>query len=310
VNFYQSGCEFILPEVFISCLKNARIYSKDFLILSDSNHIFYDSIWSNQNYLENNGILNKIMLPSPKSRSETACVLGTLGADNYYHWMLDIMPRISLLKQYEELKSIPLIVPKQLKAFQKESLKMAGISSEKIVEFDGDFCQIEKLYYLSSLGHSGNPSPYDVSSLRTLFLGKCLHHQTSSSEYLYITRRDANYRRILEEYKIVDYLKSIGFEIVCLSELSFAKQIEKFSRAKIIIAPHGAGLTNMVFAPKNTQIIELFPEDYINGCFWALAGVCRHKYAFLIGSSESGNFHISLDKLKALLEKVTLNSSI
>lgn len=40
VNNYQFGHEFTLPEVFISCLNNAKIYSKDFLILSDSNHNF------------------------------------------------------------------------------------------------------------------------------------------------------------------------------------------------------------------------------------------------------------------------------
>jgi Glycosyltransferase 61 len=308
-NIYQSGCEFTLPEVFISCLNNAKIYSKDFLILSDSNHIFYDSIWLRQGYLENNGILDKIRLPSPNYYSGAACVLGTLGADNYYHWMLDIMPRLSLIRQHEELQSIPLIVPKQLKTFQKESLQMAGFSSDRIIEFDGNFCQVEKLYYLSSLGDTGNPSPYDVLSLRELFLDKHSCNQPPSSKYLYITRRDAKYRRVLEEHKLTEYLQSIGFEVVCLSDLSFAEQIQKFNRAKIIIAPHGAALANMVFAPENAQIVELFPEDYINGCFWALANVCRYKYAFLIGCSEQSDFRISLDKLKALLEKVLVLSN-
>jgi hypothetical protein len=307
VNGYQFGYEFTLPEVFISCLNNAKIYSKDFLILSDSNHIFYDSIWTRSGYLENNGILDKIILPRPKYYAGAACVLGTIGADNYYHWMLDIMPRLSLIKKYKELQSIPLIVPKQLKEFQKESLQMAGFRSEKIIEFDGNFCQVEKLYYLSSLGDTGNPSPHDVLSLRELFLDKHSYHQSPSPEYLYITRRDAKYRRVLEEDKVIEYLKSIGFEIVCLSKLSFAEQIQKFSRAKIIVAPHGAALANMVFAPENVQIIELFPEDYINGCFWALANVCKHNYAFLIGSAEGADFRVSLDKLKVLLDKVAVH---
>jgi Glycosyltransferase 61 len=306
-NIYQSGSEFMLPEVFISCLTNAKIYSEDFLILSNSNHIFYDSIWTGSGYLENNGILDKIVLPTPEYYPGAACVLGTLGADNYYHWMLDIMPRLSLIRKFEELQSISLIVPKQLKEFQKKSLQMAGFSSDRIIEFDGNFCQVEKLYYLSSLGDTGNPSPHDVLSLRELFLDKHSCYQSPSPEYLYITRRDAKYRRVLEEYKIIEYLKSIGFEIVCLSELSFAEQIQKFSRAKTIIAPHGAALANMVFAPENAQIVELFPEDYINGCFWALANVCKHNYAFLIGSSEGADFHISLDKLKVLLDKVAVH---
>jgi hypothetical protein len=68
---------------------------------------------------------------------------------------------------------------------------------------------------------------------------------------------------------------------------------------------------HMVFAPPNTTLIELHPSRYIIPCFWGLASLCRHRYAYLIGPSVSDenyggltNFYISLNKLQMLLDKV------
>ena len=122
---------------------------------------------------------------------------------------------------------------------------------------------------------------------------------------LYVTRRDARSRRIVNEEQIVKLLRRLGFEIVCPGELSFSEQIRLFAQARVIIGPHGAGLTNTVFAPQNATLIELFPENYINinGCYWALANICSQTYAFLTGTSEGTDFHIDVDKLERLLEK-------
>ena len=95
-----------------------------------------------------------------------------------------------------------------------------------------------------------------------------------------------------------------GFEVICPTELSFSEQVKTFSQARIIISPHGAGLSNIVFAPANAIVVEMLPENYINVCYWALANICGHRYAFLTGSCENGDFYICLDRLKTLLEKV------
>jgi hypothetical protein len=60
----------------------------------------------------------------------------------------------------------------------------------------------------------------------------------------------------------------------------------------------------MVFAPENAILIELFGDNYINGCFWALTNIRGQKHAFLTGPSKWLDYSISLQRLKALLARV------
>ena len=64
-------------------------------------------------------------------------------------------------------------------------------------------------------------------------------------------------RTIDNEEEVKSYLSSMGFEIIRLSDYSFKDQVSIFNSAEIIIGLHGAGFANIVFAQKNTKIIEL-----------------------------------------------------
>lgn len=44
-------------------------------------------------------------------------------------------------------------------------------------------------------------------------------------------------------------------------------QIEIFSSSEVVVAPHGAGLANLVFLPDNAIVIELFDRSFINRDF-------------------------------------------
>jgi capsular polysaccharide biosynthesis protein len=47
-----------------------------------------------------------------------------------------------------------------------------------------------------------------------------------------------------------------------LSKLNFIDQVRLFYNCKQIIAPHGAGLTNLIFCKKNTRVLEIFPKNH------------------------------------------------
>lgn len=56
---------------------------------------------------------------------------------------------------------------------------------------------------------------------------------------------------------LLQALKARGFEPVIFERLSPLEQIATMNRADIVIAPHGAGLANMVFAKPGARVIEL-----------------------------------------------------
>jgi capsular polysaccharide biosynthesis protein len=53
--------------------------------------------------------------------------------------------------------------------------------------------------------------------------------------------------------------------------MPFEEQIALFSRAKAIVAPHGSGLTNIIFCGSGTKVIELVSPNYIRHYYWAIA---------------------------------------
>jgi capsular polysaccharide biosynthesis protein len=51
-----------------------------------------------------------------------------------------------------------------------------------------------------------------------------------------------------------------------------------FRRARLVIAPHGAGLTNIVACEPGTHVYELLPGAYDNYCYCRLAQACGLHY--------------------------------
>jgi capsular polysaccharide biosynthesis protein len=68
--------------------------------------------------------------------------------------------------------------------------------------------------------------------------------------------------------------------------MSFREQVGALAGAEVVLAPHGAGLSNLVFARPDAKVIELFSPRYVNPCYWKLACTLRLPYAYLIGSGE------------------------
>jgi capsular polysaccharide biosynthesis protein len=146
---------------------------------------------------------------------------------------------------------------------------------------------------------TGNPSPRAVAWLRSRLLPTV--SAPRATRKLYISRRDAPQRRLLNEDEIARFARGHDFEVVSLGDTPVAEQIKLFREARTIMAPHGAGVTNVLFSPPGATIIEFFGTNYINGCYWALANICGHRHAFLTGEPTGLDYRISRAQLEQLL---------
>ena len=77
---------------------------------------------------------------------------------------------------------------------------------------------------------------------------------------LYVTRRNAKVRRFLNEEEVATYLKERGFEVVALEKLPLREQVRRFAEAKIVVAQHGAGLVNLLFA-QAPRVLEVCSDE-------------------------------------------------
>ncbi|RJE81260.1 DUF563 domain-containing protein [Paracoccus sp. JM45] len=78
------------------------------------------------------------------------------------------------------------------------------------------------------------------------------------------------------------YLQKIGYKIIHAQDLTFEGQIKLFMGATKIIAPHGAGLTNMVFCRDEVRIVEVFSSNMLQPDFYQRSKFVNKDYQCVI----------------------------
>ena len=76
---------------------------------------------------------------------------------------------------------------------------------------------------------------------------------------LFVGRSNVQRRRLVNEAECIEYAARYGFESVSTDGLSVAEEARLFAEAACIIAPHGAALTNLLFATPGAHVLELLP---------------------------------------------------
>jgi len=219
-------------------------------------------------------------------------VLSGLMNHLYFHWMLDVLPRIELLRRSKiDFAEIDYFYIDDRLPFQQETLQILGIPTAKFLRSDRFLhFQARKLIAPSYPGSVAWMPKWTCEFLRNHFLGQATA-TTSSGDRLYISRRSATNRRIVNEDVVIERLIQVGFQVVTFEQCSVIEQAVLMSTAKVVIAPHGGGLTNLVFCSPGTKVIELFSPNYVYPCYWFVSNLAGLEYYYLLGELPFG-FHI------------------
>ncbi|TPV55130.1 glycosyltransferase family 61 protein [Aestuariibacter sp. GS-14] len=109
----------------------------------------------------------------------------------------------------------------------------------------------------------------------------------SNHERIFIDRNGGNSRTVINYEELKELLEEKQFQIVRLEELNVAEQLATFKNAKLVLSVHGAGLTNVMFAPGDVKLVELMPPLCASPSFWMMAcGLGLDYYSILCEDSE------------------------
>jgi capsular polysaccharide biosynthesis protein len=114
---------------------------------------------------------------------------------------------------------------------------------------------------------------------------------------LFINRKESSGRTIANFTDLEPILLKLNFTILYLEDITVAEQIEFFSKAKIIVGIHGAGLTNSIFSYKNNpKILEITASDFMPTHYYWLAQSFTFSYnLFLGGKTQLSKSQIKFD---------------
>ena len=105
----------------------------------------------------------------------------------------------------------------------------------------------------------------------------------TGSRHFYIDRRSAASRPLGNEPAVAAALEAAGLRPVTLEHLGGPAQIALFRHADLVVAPHGAGLANLLFSNPACRVVELQMDAYCHWGFRRLAALKGLHYDCVLG---------------------------
>lgn len=327
VEQYQRLLKRKTPERFVCVIPGGRVCHRG-IVLTPDDYILADTsyaVLSARKNKERPPILDVIKLPSLRKECGTIAVISGPWAENYYHWMFDVLPRLHLLQ--ESGIKIDKYIVNHNKSFQQQSLALLGITPQMCIADTPDLhLQAERLVVPSLPGGQGNPPRWACDFLRDALLNPLLKTHENAPQLtpnnknptkLYISRADAPGRRVTNEADVLRILEPKGFCSITLDGLSLREQTLLFHGAEAIVAPHGAALTNLVFCRPHTPVVEFFAPGWAYPVYNFVAANSDLRLGCLIGEGErplppnNGQYcqqdiAVNIAELEAMLKKMEI----
>lgn len=306
-------------DLFYVVIPDASIISKG-IVLDSKRRVVLESTLFQKEYLNilcsNHLIFLKQFLPK-KKETNVISLLNKLD-NNYFHWTLESLTRILLVYEKPFFNDYKILVKDGALPFIKQSLSfLFNIPETNIITKTlGENLEVDKALVVS-FPHIRNSD----SQLTNIYIPKIIqklntlaHNRLESSQLNFqktpknfiISRKNALERRVLNEDILIQNLSDLNFKSIVLEDLTYIEQVALFAGAEIIIASHGAGITNIIYA-KNPILIEIFPEGRnIRDAFYftqitAALGIEHHLF---LQKQENDNEDILIGD--SLIEKIRM----
>jgi hypothetical protein len=192
----------------------------------------------------------------------TVVSISTDGHNNYYHWMLDLLPKL-FIALAAGLGDKPFYVGAST-PFQKQTLALFGIPSTHLLDCNAiPFLQADELV-VPFLGDNHPPNVFDADKCRLLAEVFTLHGAVELSAQklparFVVSRNKTRSRRVVNEDALLARLAPLGFRAVHLEDLTVREQITLFADAEALVASTGAGLVNLIHCRPGTAVAILMP---------------------------------------------------
>jgi capsular polysaccharide biosynthesis protein len=313
---FRTECQGTFPASFVAAFTRGRfwgyyggsVFTEDGRLVPElSKDVWGEGLHS---------ALLRARLPKPQRLTGSTLSLVTPeAAGNYHHWTVDLLPRAGLAIRagYKLQEFDHVLIKDRGLPYQLEGLRRLGIDEGKIIRVTDDLhVQADHLVVPSVRHDNTRVGPGDLRFTRSLYLPQ-EPTPAAARRRLYISRRDASFRRVSNEAEIMPLLHERGFEEVAMSKLSVAEQAKLFSEAAVLVGPNGSALANLAFANPACRVIEFFAPGWVVGYNWMLSELVGLDYTAIIGEGArppegtlpcevKQDIRLDVTKLKAVLD--------
>lgn len=217
-------------------------------------------------------------------------------SDGYFHWIGDVLPRIESARK--DLVDYKIVLPASFEGIEYVTSSLNALGVQYLFIGKAGKLIIRDAMIISHPAPTGNYNKNVLLQLKCHFndwinrITPFKSENLNTKNKIYISRKYANKRRVINEDDVIEFMISRGFKIIYAEKLSFVDQVLLFKDAEILVGLHGAGLVNMLFMTKDSYLIELRRHgDSRNNCFYTMASDLKLNYFYLLAEPEGGDFH-------------------
>jgi hypothetical protein len=237
------------------------------------------------------------LLERPREIRGTVAYLSNTNPGNYYHWLAFSVPLIWTYRDRLGIDPDYYYVGRPIQRFHLETFARAGISAERVLS---DAVSADRLV----ADFPDRRRREGAVDRAMLTFSRRLHFEPPArppTRRLFVGRRDARRRRLANEDQCAAHAARYGFETVSMDGRSVAEQARLFAEAAFIIAPHGAALTNVLFATAQASVLELLPprpsavvpiHAPILSAFREICAFVGCRYEYIFGTPLSARRHV------------------
>jgi Glycosyltransferase 61 len=213
----------------------------------------------------------------------------------YYDFVVFILAKLCRIEAAlgtEIWQQANVCYPLQNLPFEWEFLQKLGIPKSSLVDTRSLEIQADCVIVANNQPSWFYASPVDLMLLRQKF---CAPEPSPPTQRVYLSR--AGRRQVENEAEVRKALQKLGFQIIEDIPRTVDEQISLFQSAAIVVAPHGAGLTNLLWCQPGTRVIELFHSNYTPLYYSYICHILGFDYTYLASPETEDKWIAHADKM-------------
>ena len=232
-------------------------------------------------------------------------VIGGCGATNWYHFVLEILPKLFLINQ--DLGAFPdfsLLAPSEYREHPTFRSALAYFSMNRTINYlNADelaFAQEAIIVDEVNIGpFNMRPGSWPMASdykLNTQIIGDYASEfrrqlaahpcKVDSPKRIFLAR--PSYRRSYNQDELMKIASRYEFSAIYLENFTLEEQASIFSNAQIVIGPSGAAWSGLIFASRSLRCLSWLPNEYSHFCCYSsLAALLKHKLWFIKAQTQN-----------------------
>jgi len=247
---------------------------------------------------------------APKSirKIRRGVLIDSRTATNYFHWMIENMPRLMLVMANAKNDGIPFIVPDYLPKTIYEMLDIAFADCKFIRRRASETLLVEDLIIPPMLTYIPDQTEFSWSAiahlpkaeliaLRERILAAPTFEPGKFPAKIFLERSGHLGRSVINHAELKKIAESEGFHAIDPGALSFRDQVSLFRGASAIIGASGAAMANLIFCKQGCRVMSLVSDRNIGFPLYSrLADIFGLDFVHLSGPSVKPRFYYASEE--------------